>query len=402
MRRPRHCMIVNNTYPDVRVEREARALVDHGYAVDVMCMQGGNRPIRERIGDIRVFRLPVWRRRGQGIGVQLAEYVSFLAWAAAMTALQHGRHHYTSVQVHNVPDFLVFAAALPKLAGIPVILDLHDLMPEFFASRFGREMDAPAVGAVIWEERVSTAFADKVLTVTDLWRERLVTRGLSPDKVEVVMNLPDPALFPVRQPSARSIGAPLTILYHGSFTYRYGIDILLKAFAIASKDHDIRMIVHGRGEYQEEIRCLVSELDLGDRVELSTKWISAEMLPNLIGSADVGVVPYRRDVFTDGILPTKLMEYAALGVPAIASSTSAVRAYFTDDMVRYVEPEDISGLAHAIAALASDPAERLAIATNAQRFTSAHQWHDEAVKYVGIIDRLVAERGGNSAAGAAS
>ncbi|HEX3304406.1 MAG TPA: glycosyltransferase family 4 protein, partial [Thermomicrobiales bacterium] len=382
MHRPRHCMIVNNTYPDVRVEREARALVDHGYAVDVMCMQGGNRPIREMTGDIRVFRLPVWRRRGQGIRVQLTEYVSFLAWAAAMTALQHRRHHYTSVQVHNVPDFLVFAAAFPKLAGIPLILDLHDLMPEFFASRFGREMDAPAVRAVLWEERVSTAFADKVLTVTDLWRERLVARGLSPDKVEVVMNLPDPALFPVQQPSVKPVGVPLTFLYHGSFTYRYGIDVLLRAFAIASKDHHIRMIVHGRGEYQEDIRCLVSELDLGDRVELSTKWIPSDLLPDLIRSADVGVVPYRRDLFTDGILPTKLMEYAALGVPAIASRTSAVGAYFTDEMVRYVEPEDVSGLARAIAALAADPNERLAIATNAQRFTREHQWHDEALKYV--------------------
>jgi glycosyltransferase involved in cell wall biosynthesis len=385
-------MIVNNSYPDVRVEREARALVDNGYSVDVMCMQQGDRPKREQQGEIRIFRLPVRRRRGQSIRVQLSEYLSFAAWAAAMTAYQHHKHRYASVQVHNVPDFLVFAAAVPKLAGVPIILDLHDLMPEFFASRFGGDMHAPAVRAVLLEERLSTSFADKVITVTDLWRDDLLRRGLPPDKVHVVMNLPDPSLFPMREPAVRPAGGPLTFLYHGSFTRRYGIDVMLRAFAKASQRHDARLIIHGRGEYEDTIRSLIAELGLGGRVELSNEWMPSDQLPDLVRSADVGIVPYRRDILTEGILPTKLMEYAALGVPAIASRTRAVQANFTDDMVCFVEPADVDGLAAAIDALASDPGLRLTMATNAQRFTREHQWNDEAAKYVAIVNELVEAR----------
>ena len=382
-------MIVNNAYPDVRVEREARALVERGYSVDIMSMQHGDRPKRQQEGEIRIFRLPVRRRRGQSIRVQLWEYLSFMAWAAAMATYQHGRQRYSAVQVHNVPDFLVFAATIPKLAGVPVILDLHDLMPEFYASRFGGDMRAPAVRAVLWEERLSTGFADKVITVTDLWRNELLQRGLPPDKVHVVMNLPDPALFPIRAPVVRPAGEPLTFLYHGSFTHRYGIDVMLQAFARVIQRHEARLIIHGRGEYEDSIRSQITQLRLDDRVELTNQWMPSEQLPDLVKSADIGIVPYRRDVFTDGILPTKLMEYAALGVPAIASRTRAVQSYFTDDMVCYVEPEDVDGLAAAMDGLASDPSLRETLAGNAQRFTREHRWEDEAARYVAMVDELV-------------
>jgi glycosyltransferase involved in cell wall biosynthesis len=387
-------MIVDNTYPDVRVERESNALVDHGYAVDIMCLRGEGEPARERVGHVTIYRLPVTRRRGQRVGVQLGEYATFLGWAAAMTALQHRRRPYATVQAHNVPDFLVFAAAIPKLSGAPVILDLHDLMPEFFASRFGGDMESAAVRLVRWEERLSAAFADQVITVTDLWRDRLVARGLSPGKVEVVMNLPDSRLFALRPPALRPSGQPVTIICHGSLTRRYGIDVLLRAVAIASARIPLRLILHGRGEYLPDIESLIDELGIQEKVELSTRMVPTEALPDLIAAADIGVVPYRSDIFTDGILPTKLMEYAAMGIPAIASRSKAIEAYFSADMVRLVDPGDVTSLAIALETLAADAGSRLALAAAAQRFTATHRWEDEATKYVAIVDRLRTTRRG--------
>jgi len=43
---------------------------------------------------------------------------------------------YQLIHVHSVPDFLVFAAIVPKLLGTPVVLDIHDVLPEFYASKF--------------------------------------------------------------------------------------------------------------------------------------------------------------------------------------------------------------------------------------------------------------------------
>lgn len=49
---------------------------------------------------------------------------------------------------------------------------------------------------------------------------------------------------------------------------------------------------------------------------------------HLTNSADTGQVPYKRNIFTNGILPAKLMEYACLGIPTIAAHTSTISIYF--------------------------------------------------------------------------
>jgi hypothetical protein len=70
------------------------------------------------------------------------------------------------VQAHNLPDFLVFAALVPKLLGARLILDLHDLMPEFYASRFKSGMTSFPIRLLCWQERLSCLFAKHVITVT--------------------------------------------------------------------------------------------------------------------------------------------------------------------------------------------------------------------------------------------
>lgn len=385
---PRHCMVVDNHYPDIRVEREANALLERGYQVDVICLQTPGRPRTERNGALTVYRLPVQRRRGASAPAQLWEYLSFLAWATAMVALRDLRARYAVVQVHNVPDFLVFSAMLPKLRGAKVILDLHDLMPEFFASRFGGGLESVLGSAVKLQERLSAAFADRVLTVTDLWRDKLERRGVPAHKLGVVMNVPDERAFPIRQPQVRRTGGPLTVVYHGTLTQRYGIDVLLSAFAMARNRVPLRLLIHGRGEYMEEAQQLAGELGITDEVRFSTGLLPTSELAALVACGDIGVVPNRNDLFTDGILPTKLMEYATLGIPSIVSRSTAVERYFTDDMVRFVEPGDATQLADAMVELAADPDRRAMLAESAQRFSRQYRWSDQAAAYVAVVDRL--------------
>ena len=170
--------------------------------------------------------------------------------------------------------------------------------------------------------------------------------------------------------------------------------MLLDALARVRAERPVRLILHGRGEYLPAVEARIAELGLADAVELSTALVPTGDLPGIVGRADIGIVPNRRDVFTDGILPTKLMEYAALGIPAIVTRTSAVEAYFTDEMVSFVEPEDPAGLAAAIIALADDPARREALAVRAQSFSTEHRWPNEAERYVALVEGLVRPRHG--------
>jgi glycosyltransferase involved in cell wall biosynthesis len=154
----------------------------------------------------------------------------------------------------------------------------------------------------------------------------------------------------------------------------------------------LRLLVHGRGEYLDELRRLADELRISDRVEFSTGLLATAELAALIRRADIGVVPNRNDTFTDGILPTKLLEYAALSVPAIVSRSSAVEAYFTSDMVRFVTSGDVQQLADAIVQLAGDSELRRSLAVNAQQFTRQHRWEDEAKFYVDLVNDVIEQK----------
>ena len=138
----RHCMIVYARYPlgETRVQREAEALVDRGYEVDVICIRIHGESAEATHRGVRIYRdFPLPKDIGGGMGERFLRYLRFFVLATVRVARLHRERPYNTVQVHNLPDFLVFCALIPKLRGVPVILDLHDLMPEFFAARVAQD-----------------------------------------------------------------------------------------------------------------------------------------------------------------------------------------------------------------------------------------------------------------------
>lgn len=387
-----HCMVVHAYYPlaETRVQREAEALLAHGYEVDVICLRLPTEAKEEVVQGVNVYRLSVQRDRKRGLMGQLLEYLHFLLLAALKLVQLYKQKRYQVVQIHNLPDFLVFCALWPKLNGARVILDIHDLMPEFFAVRANRSMDSWLVRLVIWQEQLSCRFASHVITVTEAWRQVLIKRGVPSDKCSVVMNLADPQYFNgVTANDLPQQEGPFRLIYHGSLTQRNGLDLALRALAQVHQEiPDVRLIVHGRGEFLEGIHGLVEELNLRDCVDISSRFVPITELPKLIKSAHVGLAPYRSDVFTDGILPTKLMEYAALGVPAIAARTSGISAYFDGSMLEFFAPEDVDGLANCIRALYYDRARLSELAQNAAKFNQRYNWPNQSAEYVGLVDNL--------------
>jgi len=386
-------MVVHAYYPlgEVRVEREARALLQAGYEVDVICLQDKGDPPTDFIDGIQIYRLPVKRHRGKGIRVQMLEYISFFVLAFIKLTGLHFRKRYSSVQVHNLPDFLVFTALVPRLTGAAVLLDLHDLMPEFFAANNDSGMDALPVRLLKFQEKMACAFASHVITVTELWKETLARRSAPASKISVVMNVADPGIFDrtVLPDRSNSSNGHFNIIYHGTITYRYGPDILLRAIDLLRNDiPSIHATIHGRGEFLEELKQLAQTLDLGSHVSFSDQYVPTSELSKMILGSDVGVVPYRRNVFTDGILPTKLMECVALGVPVIASRTPVIQVYFDDSMVQYFSPGEVEELANEILELYKDRARLGQIAENAERFNQKYNWASIASDYVALVNRL--------------
>jgi glycosyltransferase involved in cell wall biosynthesis len=384
----RHCMVVFAYYPlaETRVQRQAEILVNAGYTVDVICLRGPGERSAEHYRGVDIHRLPV-RFSKASLPRQFLSYLHFFTLAGIRLTKLHLRHPYPSIQVHNLPDFLVFCAVMPKLQGAAVLLDLHDLMPEFFTGRFGSGRKRLLNHLIIWQEQLACRFADHVITVSDHWRQSLIRRGVPKDKCSVVMNVADDGIFAPRV-TTPVIDPSYQLIYHGTVTYRYGLDLAIRAVGlVADEIPEIELTILGGGDQMSALIGLHRELRLQRHIHLRNEYVLAEHLPDIISEADLGIVPYRNDTFTDGLLPTKLMEYAALGLPCIAARTTAIEAYFRDTMVEFFHPNDAEDLARCIRNL-RDPQRRAVLARRSRNFTRRYNWNSIGANYVALVNDL--------------
>ncbi len=389
----RHCMVVHAYYPlgETRVERQAKALIADQFEVDVICLRKPGEDYFEIIDGVNIFRVPLQRNKSGGILSQLFEYLYFFVLVFFKLSGKFFVKRYSVVQVHNLPDFLVFSALIPKMFGSRIILDLHDLMPEFYASRFNSTLDSFPVKLVAWQELISCRFADRVITVTELWRKKLIKRGLPPEKVSVVMNVADHKFFTrqVKIERTSNQNGKFILIYHGNLTHRYGIDLAIHAIErLKNKIPEILMLIHGKGDYSNELETLVQDLVLEDHIHFSNKYMSVSELPGFVAQADLGVVPYRQDVFTDEILPTKLMEYTAIGLPVVISRNSAIMEYFNENMVLFFSPGDIDDLASCIYELYSDRNKMERLVENSGKFIQKYNWQNISESYVTLVKQV--------------
>lgn len=369
----------------------AEALAGSGHAVDVLCLQLSGQAASETLNGVNVVRLPETRHQGAGAVAYLKEYARFFFLAGRELRRRHRRAPYALVQVHNPPDALIFATLPLKLARVPVLLDLRELMPELFISRFGLARGSVIVRLLTWLERAACAYADAVCVLHDRHRRIMTGRGIPPGKLVQVMNCPDERIFDPAQAGDGRLaeGERFVVIHHGGIMQRYGVDLLVRAVAqVRPEIPGVALELYGAGDYRPTVERLVVELGLGDAVRFHGQ-LPIEELPAAIRAADVGVAPMRQDVFTDCGLPTKLLEYVSLGVPAIASRTATTADYFDESMVLLFEPGNAADLAAKLLAVYRDPAAAQARAVQARRFTARYNWRGESATYLRAVERCL-------------
>jgi len=391
---PRHCMVVYAPYPlgETRVQREAEALVKNGYDVDVICLRVPGSLAVDQYKSVTIYREKFQFANGwlkDGWRYRFYSYLYFLFAAAFRLTRLHMHNPYTTVQVHNLPDFLVFCALIPKLTGAAILLDLHDLMPEFFFGRFGLDSSLGA-RLVRLQERWACRFADHVITVSEHWRRALIGRGVPAEKCSVVMNVADDQIFHPIKKDHKDEGDRRTfrLIYHGSMHQRYGLDLAVRAIdQVRQEIPGVHLLLVGTGPFKPNLKKMVDDLGLQEYVTIEPLHL-AEELPDLIRSCDLGVVPYLSDRFTDGLVPTKLLEYAAMELPAVASRTTAIQAYFSDTNTEFFEPGDVNDLSRCILMLFQNPDRLTELSLKSRNFNQRYNWSQISTEYVSLVNRL--------------
>ena len=432
---------------DPRVFREASALAGAGAEVDLFCLRKTEAELTsERINNVWVTRARVTKRR-VGLLHYIKQYALFTGlaflWLTGRILKRGLRRRYDLVHVHNMPDFLVFAALPAKLLGAKVVLDLHDPMPEVLTAK--EDLKASRflflLNVLLKIEKLAISFADLVLTPNIAFRDLFTSRSGPEGKIQIVMNSPleenfpltaplppppppapplpkttsgtfklaispsgtrggldirmsslkeilPPEIFPA-PPEVKKPVPPFILMYHGTLVERHGLHNALATVAALRKTiPNLRFHFYGaETEYSKgTILPLIEKLDIGDIVQYFGEQPQTA-IADAIRASTLGLIPNLRTAFTEINFPTRIFEYLALGKPVLVPQTRGITDYFSPaDMLFFENEEDLPAR---IQWIFDHPGETYALVERGQAVYTKHLWKTEHFKFLTLIAHLL-------------
>jgi len=375
----RVCMVLHQDYyRDSRVRRYAEALARTGAQVDVLCLRDTRQLAHPQTPGIRVYAIPL--SRGYRT---LANY--FLEYGKAFVLFSIW---LLGLHLRN--------ALLPKILGAKLILDIHDPMPEFYMSKYERQPDSLLVKLLRFQERISSRFAHALITANPNFRRNLIQRGIPAGKITVVNNVADPEIFDrgkYRGGQGKRNGG-FTLIYPGTIAPRYGLAVAIRALPrLVGEIPGLALVIMGtRTQHVDELSALAEQLGVASHVCFKPA-MPVEQVPEELVQADVGVYLALPDAHMSIAMPSKVLEYVAMGLPIIASRLKVLEDSFADAAIRFFEPGNVDEFARGVLELYRDPTRRETLVNAADRvYLQAHAWTSERDRYFTLLHRLLTSR----------
>ena len=384
-------MVVYNYSRDARPRRQSEALLREGYQIDMICLRDYEKGEikNEKVHGVNVYRLNLSKSR-ESRYMYLYLYVNFFIRAILKLSVLYLKERYEIVHIHNMPDFLVFTALLPKLMGSKIILDLHDPSPEVYETKFGLSRKHSFIMFILWQERISIRFADKLITTNIAFLKRFISRGCPENKISIIMNSPQESIF--LKLSDKTNNEPeknkLIIMYHGLVARRNGLDTAIEAIAIL-KDRipQIEFRIFGRGKFIEYALTHAFKLNLDGYIKYYGS-IPIEEIAKKITEIDMGIIPNKATPFTQINFPVRIFEYLCLRKPVIVPRTEGITDYFDEDSILYFEPDNAADLANVIFKAQSDTENTQKILNRGFEIYWAHRWELQAKELISIYNDI--------------
>lgn len=397
--------------PDIRLEKEARALAVAGYEVHVLCRRaagaaGTGHDAQRRgaaaacAGAFHLHELPARRRAPLMGGRDLRYLVTFVdgAWleeierlaAALRPALLH---------VHDLPLAPTALLAARRLS-VPVVVDYRENWPA--ALRVWRSA-SPGRGIARLRSRavalvhecgpryrraeISVARrAEQVLVVTEENRDRLIAAGVPAARVTVVRNAVDPAEISGEAAGFEPPRSPFLIVYAGDLARFRGVqDVIAAMPEVLAHEPEAMFLVMGDGVARAELVAESRRRGVEHAVRF-TGWLPGGAVGAAMKAAAVGVVPHRRNEHTESTMPNKIYQYLWSGLPVVTSDAAPLaRVVLSAGCGLVARSGDPESYARVLVSLL-DREERTRLAARARE--AARTWDDEARTLLEIYRRL--------------
>ncbi|MBD3240468.1 MAG: glycosyltransferase [Chitinivibrionales bacterium] len=384
------CVAYTNYETDYRVRRYAETLAAEGHEVDVVALRSPDLPRDGALNGVRVTRIHSRRFNEKRPLDFLTGIMALFIKGSVLILWRHLRKPYKLLHIHNVPDFLVFMALPERLLGARVVLDIHDILPEFYAQKFGVSPQSPVIRMLRVVEFCSVRFASHVIVANDLWRQKIMQRcGVAPDRCSALLNYPKVKFFSGLDYSIRP--NRLNLIYPGHLSHHHGVDIAVRAMAgVRDAVPQARLYIHPsswEATFRTSLEALIDELALRETVVLRPA-VRVDELASIYRDIDIGVVPKRGGVFASEAFSTKALDFMAAGIPIVASRTTIDEYYFDDSQIAFFTPENHGEMADRILQLYNDPERRRSLSEAGKAFVALNNWDSMQQEYVSLAQSL--------------
>lgn len=385
--------------PDIRVEKEIRALQKAGHQCIILCKNQSGKPFRSEWEGSVIYRRSI-------PSLFLRKINTFFYWWFFLNIhwLRFLRRIAAeeNIDVFHVHDLPMTGTALKvgKALNIPVIVDFHENFPaavqfyNAFMKPFSHRLVDIISGNARWHtyERRVAKDADRVIVVVEEAKIRLTQKGIDPQKITVVENTIDVDFFEslgISDPIIEKYTDLFVISYIGGFGRHRGLDTAIQAMPnVIQEIPDARLLLVGRGRIKSELMALADRLGVSGQV-IFEDWKPFEEVPSYIAASQICLVPHQSNPHTEATSPHKLFQYMLLEKPVLVSSCKPLQRVVQETGSGLVfTAGDSDSLAAAILQLKDDSLRDELGRAGKQAVLDHYNWERTSQNLIRIYDNL--------------
>ena len=341
----------------------------------------------ELVDGIRVVRVKTYITANEGFVRRSLDYMSFMVMAFVMGLFERR----PDVVVATSPQFFcaIGGWALSVVRWRPFVFELRDLWPASIMA-VGAMRRSLVIRLLERIELFLYRRAIVIVSVTESFRDDLVARGISREKIHVVINGVDLERY---EPRPRDVGlarefgleGKFVVGYMGTHGLAHALPKVLEAAEKLLHRDDVVFFFAGSGAERGRVEELVARRGIRN-VRLIPRQ-PKERMPALWSLCDLSVVPLRDNPVFATVIPSKIFEAMGMGVPILMSlpEGEATRIIMATGSGICVPPEDTEAMAAAIVALVDDPARLMALRIAARAAAPGFSRDALALKMLGIL-----------------
>ena len=400
-----HILVLNEYYPpDTSATAKMAALVaetlakkhqvtvlagrpsydpDEYYPFAFLRSDKSNNVTVERVGSTDFPRHEMKRR--------VSNYLSYLALAVPRALAIRPD---VVLAMTDPPVAGIAGAFVARMSGRPFVYNIRDMYPDM---ALGGDIVRANSLVARWEEMHRRALreAARVIVLGDDMRERILAKGVAPDRVAVVRDGASPSgpLPDGRHPAVEEVrcGFPFVVLHAGNLGFYGAWSTLLKAAELL-RNENTGLVFVGDGANRAAMQASIN----GSKNVRFLPFRPASEIPHVMMAGDLHIITVKRGL--EGVVvPSKLYSTLAAGRPILvvaAPECDAARIVHESGCGGWADPDDPGAVAAAIRKLREDPNRLAEMGRRARETAGKYARVNELEKFAAILEEAAQERPG--------